>query len=158
LILTTGNAGAFKSKKDLNMLVRLLYVSQPIGPITTTVTTSILEKSSSYNKAKNITGVLCQGSGLWMQVLEGERHQVNVLYSRIMASRHHHHIELLSMEEITHRRFGQWSMALVHLSKDDPMVKMAHPEFDPYTATSKEAMSLLAELIKTSSPIVAMES
>jgi hypothetical protein len=140
------------------MLVRLLYVSQPVGPVTTTVTTSILEKSSIYNKKENITGVLCQGSGLWLQVLEGERHQVNVLYSRIMASRHHHHIELLSMEEITHRRFGQWSMALVHLSKDDPMVKMAHPEFDPYTATSKEAMSLLAELIKTSSPIVAMES
>jgi len=140
------------------MLVRLLYVSQPVGPITTTVTTSILEKSSIYNKVENITGVLCQGSGLWMQVLEGERHQVNVLYSRIMASRHHHHIELLSMEEITHRQFGQWSMALVHLSKDDPMVQMAHPEFDPYTATSKEAMSLLEELIKTSSPIVATES
>ena len=140
------------------MLVRLLYVSQPVGPITTTVTTSILEKSSSYNKAENITGVLCQGSGLWLQVLEGERHQVNVLYSRIMASRHHQNIELLSMEEITHRRFGQWSMALVHLSKDDPMVQMAHPEFDPYTATSREAMSLLAELIKTSSPIVAMKS
>ena len=140
------------------MLVRLLYVSQPVGPITTTVTTSILEKSSVYNKKENITGLLCQGTGLWMQVLEGERHQVNVLYSRIMASRHHHNIELLSMEEITHRQFGQWSMALVHLSKDDPMVQMAHPEFDPYTATSKEAMSLLDELIKTSSPIAAMDS
>jgi hypothetical protein len=140
------------------MLVRLLYVSQPVGPITTTVTTSILEKSNIYNKKENITGLLCQGTGLWMQVLEGERHQVNVLYSRIMASRHHHNIELLSMEEITHRQFGQWSMALVHLSKDDPMVQMAHPEFDPYTATSKEAMSLLDELIKTSSPIASMDS
>ena len=140
------------------MLVRLVYVSQPVGPITTTVTTSILEKSSVYNKKENITGLLCQGTGLWMQVLEGERHQVNVLYSRIMASRHHHNIELLSMEEITQRQFGQWSMALVHLSKDDPMVRMAHPEFDPYTATSKEAISLLDELIKTSSPIAAMNS
>jgi Sensors of blue-light using FAD len=140
------------------MLVRLLYVSQPVGPVTTTVTTSILEKSSIYNKRENITGVLCQGSGLWLQVLEGERHQVNVLYSRIMANRDHHNIELLSMEEITQRRFGQWSMALVHLSKDDPMVQMAHPEFDPYTATSKDAMSLLDELIKTSSPIASMES
>ena len=140
------------------MLVRLLYVSQSVGPITTTVTTSILEKSSIYNKGENITGILCQGSGLWMQALEGERHQVNVLYSRIMASRHHHHVELLSMEEITHRQFGHWSMALVHLSKDDPMVRMAHPEFDPYTATSKEAMSLLDELITSSSPIVATES
>jgi hypothetical protein len=75
-----------------------------------------------------------------------------------MASRDHHNIELLSMEEITQRRFGQWSMALVHLSKDDPMVQMAHPEFDPYTATSKDAMSLLDELIKTSSPIASMAS
>jgi hypothetical protein len=38
------------------------------------------------------------------------------------------------------------------------MVQMAHPEFDPYTATSKDAMSLLDELIKTSSPIASMAS
>ena len=139
------------------MLVRLLYVSQPVGPVTTTVTTLILEQSNIYNKKENITGVLCQGSGLWMQVLEGERHQVNVLYARIMASRHHNNVELLSMEEITQRQFGKWSMALVHLSKDDPMVQMAHPEFDPYSASAKDALALLDELIKTSKPIVNME-
>ena len=139
------------------MLVRLLHVSQSVIPVTTTVTTQILEKSNTYNKKENITGVLCQGSGLYMQALEGERHQVNTLYSRIMASRHHNNIELLSMEEITHRRFGQWSMALVQLSKDDPMVQMAHPEFDPYSASAKDALALLDELIKTSKPIVNME-
>ncbi len=138
------------------MLVRLLYVSQPVGPVTTTVTAQILENSNIYNKRENITGVLCQGSGLYMQALEGERHQVNTLYSRIMASRHHNNIELLSMEEITHRRFDKWSMALVQLSKDDPMVKLAHPEFDPYSASSKDALALLDELIKTSKPIVNM--
>ena len=136
------------------MLVRLLYVSQPVGPVTTTVTIQILEKSNIYNKKENITGVLCQGSGLYMQALEGERHQVNTLYSRIMASRHHNNIELLSMEEIIHRRFGQWSMALVQLSKVDPMVQMAHPEFDPYSASAKDAFFILEELIKTGTPIV----
>ena len=140
------------------MLVRLLYVSQPTGPITTTVTTLILEKSVAYNKKENITGVLCQGSDLWIQVLEGERSQVNVLYARIMADRNHKNIELLSMEEITHRQFGQWSMALVYLSKDDPMVKMAHPEFDPYSASAKDAISILDELLKTGSPIVSHAS
>jgi len=138
------------------MLVRLLYVSQSVGPVTTTVTTSILEKSSTNNKKLHITGVLCQGSGLWMQVLEGERAQVNILYARIMTDRHHKNVQLLSIEEIESRRFGQWSMALVYLSKDDPMVQMAHPEFDPYSATAKDAMSLLEELIKTSTPIVTM--
>ena len=136
------------------MLVRLLYVSQPVGPITTTTTTLILEKSTAYNKKENITGVLCQGSGLLLQVLEGERSQVNLLYARIMSDRTHRNVELLSMEEITHRRFGQWSMALVYLSKDDPMVQMAHPEFDPYTASAKDAFLILDELIKTGSPIV----
>ncbi|MEY4217902.1 MAG: hypothetical protein RL686_409 [Pseudomonadota bacterium] len=136
------------------MLVRLLYVSQPVGPITTTTTTLILEKSTAYNKKENITGVLCQGSGLFLQVLEGERSHVNLLYARIMADRTHRNVELLSMEEITHRRFGQWSMALVYLSKDDPMVQMAHPEFDPYTASAKDAFLILDELIKTGSPIV----
>ena len=140
------------------MLVRLLYVSQSVGPVTTTVTNSILEKSSANNKKLNITGVLCQGSGLWMQVLEGERAQVNILYARIMTDRHHKNVQLLSIEEIESRRFGQWSMALVYLSKDDPMVQMAHPEFDPYSATAKDAMSLLEELIKTSTPIVTMVS
>lgn len=136
------------------MLVRLLYVSEPVGPITTTTTTLILEKSTAYNKRENITGVLCQGSGLWLQVLEGERSQVNLLYARIMSDRTHRNVELLSMEEITHRRFGQWSMALVYLSKDDPLVQMAHPEFDPYTASAKDAFFILDELIKTGSPIV----
>ena len=136
------------------MLVRLLYVSQPVGPITTTMTTLILEKSTAYNKKENITGVLCQGSGLFLQVLEGERSQVNLLYARIMSDRTHRNVEMLSMEEITHRRFGQWSMALVYLSKDDPMVQMAHPEFDPYTASAKDAFLILDELIKTGSPIV----
>ena len=136
------------------MLVRLLYVSQPVGPITTTMTTLILEKSTAYNKKENITGVLCQGSGLFLQVLEGERSQVNLLYARIMSDRTHRNVEMLSMEEITHRRFGQWSMALVYLSKDDPMVQMAHPEFDPYKASAKDAFLILDELIKTGSPIV----
>lgn len=135
------------------MLVRLLYVSQPVGPVTTTMTTLILEKSASNNKKANITGVLCQGSGLWLQALEGERSHVNLLYSRIMTDRNHRNIELLSMEEITQRKFGQWSMALVYLSKDDPMVQMAHPEFDPYSASAKEAIFILDELIKTGTPI-----
>jgi hypothetical protein len=38
------------------------------------------------------------------------------------------------------------------------MVQMAHPEFDPYSATAKDAMALLDALVKTSSPIGSIES
>jgi hypothetical protein len=124
-----------------------------VGPVTTTVTTLILEKSHANNKKANITGILCQGAGLWMQAIEGERSQINSLYARIMVDPRHQNLEILSMKEIKQRQFSQWSMALVYLNKDDPMVRMAHPEFDPYSASADDAMSLLDKLIQSSSPI-----
>ena len=138
------------------MLTRLLYVSKPVGPITTFVTSSILEVCSVNNKKAEITGVLCQGSGIYMQVIEGQRSAINALYSRIISDKRHNQIELLSFEEVGQRRYGQWSMALVQLSINDPMVQLAHPEFDPYSASSKDAIRIIDELIKSSRPIETM--
>ena len=138
------------------MLTRLLYASKPVGPITTFVTSSILEVCSVNNKKAEITGVLCQGSGIYMQVIEGQRSAINALYSRIISDKRHNQIELLSFEEVGQRRYGQWSMALVQLSINDPMVQLAHPEFDPYSASSKDAIRIIDELIKSSSPIETM--
>ena len=138
------------------MLTRLLYVSKPVGPITTHVTASLLENSRVSNKKSEITGVLCQGTGIYMQVLEGERSAINALYSRIIADTRHHQVELLSFEEVDQRRYGQWSMALVQLSVNDPMVQMAHPEFDPYSASRKDAMRMIDELINSGTSIQTM--
>jgi hypothetical protein len=135
------------------MQIRLLYVSRAVGPITTTVTASILEAAKSYNPGHGITGVLCQGDGLFLQVLEGERSAVNQLYARILVDRRHKDVELLLLEEITQRRFGNWSMAHVDLSDLDPMVQMKHPEFDPYSATGRHVMLLFEELLASGAPI-----
>ena len=140
------------------MLTRLLYVSKPVGPITTYVTSSILEVCSVNNKKAEITGVLCQGSGIYMQVIEGQRSVISALFSKIIADKRHNTVELLSVEEIQKRQYGQWSMALVQLSIDDPMVQLAHPEFDPYSASSKDAIRIIDELIKSSSPIETMRT
>jgi hypothetical protein len=140
--------------KGMWMLVHLLYVSQPVGPVTSTVTSSILKTSIQKNKESDITGVLCQGVGLWMQILEGERSKVNHLYSAVKTDPRHKNVELLLMEDIKQRQYKQWSMALVHLSKDDPLIQMQHPEFDPYLATGKDALKLIDDLINMGKPIV----
>lgn len=136
------------------MLIQLLYVSQPVGPITTTVTSTILEASIKNNKFQEVTGVLCQGDGIYMQVLEGERGKVNDLYSVIRSDPRHKNVELLLIEDIVQKKYKEWSMKLVHLSKDDPMVHMHHPEFDPYSATGKDAMKLIEDLIAMGKPIL----
>ena len=135
------------------MLTRLIYISRSVGPQTTTVTTQILETARRYNKAHNLTGVLCQGRGLYVQVLEGERSVVNGLYRRIVADNRHDHTEIVHFGKIESRQFKEWFMALVHLSIDDPMVTMKHPEFDPYSANSSAIMGLITELLSSSSAI-----
>lgn len=129
------------------MLVSLFYVSRAVGPQTTTVTSSILTTARSNNPVHGITGVLFQGQGMYMQVLEGERSAVNRLYAVILADKRHTDAEILIMEEVARRRFEKWSMAHVNLSDMDPMVRMKHPEFDPYSATARTATLMLEDFI-----------
>ena len=135
------------------MQVRVLYVSRAVGPQTTTVTSSILAKAQAANRLNNISGVLCQGQGLYLQVLEGERSEVHRLYARIVADPRHTDVEMLYLEEITQRRYADWSMALVNLSELDPMVQMKHPEFDPYSASGSLMMELVGQLVSAGHPI-----
>ncbi len=118
-----------------------------MGPQTTTVTTSILATAQAHNRRHGIGGVLCQGQGLYLQVLEGERSAVHRLYARIVADSRHKDVVMLHLEEVSERRFADWSMAHVHLADDDPMVRLNHPEFDPYSAPGAFVMTLVDELL-----------
>jgi hypothetical protein len=129
------------------MQVRVLYVSRAVGPQTSTVTASILATARKHNRTSGITGVLCQGQGLYLQVLEGDRGAINALYAHIVADRRHQDVEMLHLEEITRRRYPDWSMAHVSLSDDDPMIEMKHPEFDPYSASGAFVLKLVDELV-----------
>lgn len=129
------------------MQVQVLYVSRAVGPQTSTVTASILSTAQTHNRENNISGVLCQGQGLYLQVLEGERSAVNRLYAQILLDRRHRDIEMLLFEEIANRRFANWSMALVTLPDDDPMIRMKHPEFDPYSAPGPLVLRLVDDLV-----------
>jgi hypothetical protein len=135
------------------MLVRTLYISRSAGPQTSTMTGSILKTALSFNKVNQITGVLCQGTGFFIQVLEGERNIINQLYGRIVHDSRHKDVELVSFEEINQRKFKQWSMALIDLSDTDPMVVLQHPEFDPYSATAAFLAAQIDEWIATGKPI-----
>ena len=135
------------------MIIRLLYISRATGAITTTVTGSILESARVHNRVAGITGVLCQGQGLFIQVLEGERRTVNRLYNNIIKDKRHQDVELVAIEEIQERKFPNWSMAHVIISENDPIIQMKHPEFDPFEASGEQLNSLIDDLLKLSTPI-----
>jgi len=129
------------------MLIRIIYVSEAVGPQTSTMTQAILEKAQAWNKAHDITGVLCQGQGVFLQALEGERRAVTDLYSRIHADQRHTNVEILHCESIIQRRYKNWSMAHVSLSDIDPETRIDWPEFDPYGITGLLVMARIDDLL-----------
>jgi hypothetical protein len=129
------------------MLIRLIYVSKVVDSQSSQLSESILRKAHAWNTENDITGVLCEGQGVFLQALEGERGQVTRLYSRIFADPRHTDLELIHCESITERHYGEWSMAHVSLSDVDPQTKIVWPEFNPYSASGSLVMTRIAELI-----------
>jgi hypothetical protein len=134
------------------MLVRLLYASRLAPGSDVGAIDSILSQARAKNPALGITGVLCYGGNVFMQVLEGGRAPVNALYDTIVRDKRHHDVTLLSYEEISERRFGGWTMGQVNLTKINPSILLKYlekPELDPYSVPGRASLALVEELIAT---------
>lgn len=134
------------------MLVRLLYASRAVGPVSPHAIDAILERSRTNNPALGITGVLCHGGEVYMQVLEGGRDAVNALYNRIAADARHREVTLLHYDEISERRFAGWTMGQVNLGRINPSVLLRYstrPVLDPFSTPGGASLALLEELIST---------
>lgn len=138
------------------MLVRLLYVSRSVNPESNEATESILTSAREHNQQNGITGVLCYGGGIYLQAIEGGRHQVNTLYSIIVKDPRHKDVVMLDYQEILERRFGGWTMGQVRLDKLNPSIVLKYSEtadLDPYSVSGVVSFALLEELMATASII-----
>lgn len=136
------------------MLVRLLYASRAAQAVTPEVIDAILAQCRSHNPALGITGILCHGGEVFMQVLEGGRDAVNALYGDIVRDPRHRDVAVLHFEEVTERRFAGWTMGQVNLAKVNPSIVLKYsekPVLDPYAVSGRVSMALLEELIATAS-------
>ncbi len=138
------------------MLVRLLYASRAAEPVPEGLVESVLQQARRNNPELGITGVLCHGSEIFLQVLEGGRDSVNTLYNRIVCDRRHRRVTLLSYEEIPERRFAGWTMGQVNLSKVNSSTLLKYSEralIDPYSVSGRTVSALTEELVATASVI-----
>ena len=130
------------------MLVRLLYVSKEVAQEPSNFAEVNLAKFRKENELNYITGVLCSGEGLFLQVLEGERSAVNKLYAHICQDIRHSDIELLHYEEIEERVFFSWSMDYIPISTLYKVIKIQNPDFDPYFSSGKLAMKCVIDYLR----------
>ena len=136
------------------MLVRCLYASRMVTPAAPSALDEILEQSRKNNQERGITGLLCHTHDSFVQVVEGGRDQISALLRTIYSDERHKDMTILSFEEITERRFGNWTMGRVNVDSVNVAVLLKYSEkaaIDPFTCSSRAMMSLLLELIATGS-------
>ena len=136
------------------MLVRLLYASRASKDIDSTYTANILEQSRRNNPAAGVTGILCYSGQMFMQVLEGNRREVSRLYNKIASDPRHTDVEILLFEDIVERRFSNWTMGQVNLSKVNTSTLLKYselPTLNPYVMGGKASLALLDELMSAAS-------
>jgi hypothetical protein len=138
------------------MLIRLLYASRLAQSAGADAIDAIMQQSRRHNPELGITGVLCHGGDMFMQVLEGGRAPVNKLYNRIVRDTRHQDVTLLHYEEIAERSFAGWTMGQVNLSRINASTVLKYsekPTLDPFVVSGRASFALLEELIATASII-----
>ena len=138
------------------MLVRLMYASRAAASVDAEALAAILKKSKENNPQAGVTGVLCFcfNAGIFLQVLEGGRNAVSMLYNRISQDPRHREVVLLSYEEIGERSFSSWSMGQVNMGRLNPALLLKYSEsatLDPYSVSGKASLALFNELVATAS-------
>ncbi|HSB64619.1 MAG TPA: BLUF domain-containing protein [Thermoanaerobaculia bacterium] len=93
------------------MPFRLIYSSEATPGLAETELEQMLEESRIRNKAHGITGVLLLVEGAFLQILEGEKDDVDNLMERINRDPRHRGVKVFYEEEVDERAFESWSMA-----------------------------------------------
>jgi Sensors of blue-light using FAD len=138
------------------MIVRCLYASRAAAPLKPAVIEGILEQSRSQNPPRGITGILCYSGDVFIQVLEGGRDEVCELFNAIVRDPRHTHVRLLAYDEIRERKFSNWTMGHVDLSRINPGLLLKYHEkavLNPFACSGDATMALLDELVASASII-----
>lgn len=94
-------------------LIQLIYTSRGTVPFEPEDLRTLLEKSRQNNHGRGLTGMLVYHEGSFLQILEGEPHDVMALYAKIEADERHDNVKLLLRSDIEERSFGEWKMGFV---------------------------------------------
>jgi hypothetical protein len=96
------------------MSYRLIYSSEATAEMTRPDLEQMLEDSRLRNAKRNITGALVFSDGVFLQVLEGQKDDVDDLMDRIRRDPRHRDVTVILEEETDARIFPTWRMACVN--------------------------------------------
>ena len=134
------------------MLTQLCYASSRVESRNDLLQdlSDILATARSFNQAHDIYGVLYYAEGIYFQCLEGEKDQLESLFSNISQDPRHHQIQRFPDHTIEQIHFKKWSMKYVNQhGKITKLFKaMGLEQFQPHQLHAEQMSKFLHLLLK----------
>lgn len=90
----------------------LIYISAAESGVGEVEMHDILTEAIRNNETYNVTGLLVYDDGIFIQMLEGEKADVEFIYEKIKTDEGHFDVRILSKGPSIRRYFPDWRMAL----------------------------------------------
>ena len=97
----------------------LVYCSVAIQKMTDKHLKGLLVKSRQNNPRRSITGLLLYLDPYFLQVLEGDKNDVESLFHNIEADNRHRKVSIIYQRPIQFRSFPDWSMGFQRPNKQE---------------------------------------
>lgn len=119
------------SETNLSMLCYASTATEKCSPIEIGL---IVDASHRNNARLQVTGALFFGNNYFLQFLEGSRHNLNLLYNKIVYDERHSNVQVLELKEVGSRCFPEWSMKYVRSPAVAAKIyrEAGLKEFNPY--------------------------
>lgn len=103
----------------MNHVYTLIYASSAKWRLEEIELEHILSRARMNNEQAGITGMLLYAEGNFLQILEGQREDVEILFDQINKDKRHHGIIKLMTLESSLRHFPDWSMGFQRINLQD---------------------------------------
>nr|WP_294897518.1 BLUF domain-containing protein [uncultured Pedobacter sp.] len=97
----------------------LIYTSYALQQFTEEELNALLLQSRKKNALLDITGMLYYYNNSFIQLIEGNKKDVTMLYKDIVADTRHHLAVIIKEGDTNNRFFPDWSMGYKFLNKKD---------------------------------------
>jgi hypothetical protein len=130
----------------------IIYIRRAAYTVNNNDLEAILRQARRNNERRNITGALAYGAGQFMQIMEGEKADLDAVYALVSHAPRHTGLTKLADKEISQRSFSDWSMAFQTLSPKqfDELVGYTAPdELNDQAHNLSAADDLLFQMMST---------
>lgn len=93
------------------MLFQTMYISRSIHPQGHLSDLEIMEIATQANQVMDITGVLLRDKQRFLQIIEGDKVQIEALMNNIQRDPRHYDVQVRLSRKLTQRNFEDWAMA-----------------------------------------------